>query len=76
MQDHDGTILQSDVIGRAFVVVWPPSDWKTLPVPSTFHQHGLAASALAAAGDAAPLAMGFAGALPLTLLRRRRRRGR
>ena len=76
LNDHDGTVPTKDVIGRSFVVVWPPSDWKTLPVPSTFHQHGLAASALAAAGDAAPLAMGFAGALPLTLLRRRRRRGR
>jgi signal peptidase I len=65
--DHDGTVPASDVIGRAFVVVWPPSDWKTLPVPSTFHQKGLAA-ALAATD---PLVAGFAGAVPLTLLRRR-----
>ena len=74
MQDHNGTIPAKDVIGRAFVVVWPPSDWKTLPVPSTFHQKGLAASAMGAASTGAPLALGFAGALPLTLLRRRRRR--
>jgi signal peptidase I len=76
MQDHNGTIPQSDVIGRAFVVVWPPSDWKTLPVPSTFHQKGLAASA---AMNAAPVGLGLAGAVPLTLLRRRvsrRRRSR
>ncbi|MDQ1685315.1 MAG: signal peptidase [Frankiaceae bacterium] len=66
--DHDGTIPASDVIGRAFVVVWPPSDWKTLPVPGTFHQKGLAA-ALAATSD--PLVLGFVGAVPLTLLRRR-----
>jgi len=71
MQDHDGTIPQNDVIGRAFVVVWPPSDWKTLPVPSTFHQHGLAASAL---DDATPLGLGVVGAIPLVLLRRRLRR--
>jgi signal peptidase I len=74
MQDHDGTVPANDVIGRAFVVVWPPSDWKTLPVPSTFHQKGLAASALGAASSEAPLLLGFAGAVPLTVLRRRRRR--
>ena len=69
MQDHDGTIPADDVIGRAFVVVWPPSDWKTLPVPSTFHQHGLAASAI----GLAPVLGGLAGALPITMIRRRRR---
>lgn len=37
------TIPLGNVIGRAFVVVWPPSDWKTLPVPNTFDQPGLAA---------------------------------
>ena len=63
---NQGTIPASDVIGRAFVVVWPPSDWKTLGVPGTFHQKGLAAAM--AATD--PLVLGFAGALPLTLLRR------
>jgi len=69
MQDHDGTIPTSNVIGRAFVVVWPPSNWKTLPVPSTFHQKGLAASAI----GLAPVLGGVAGALPLTWVRRRRR---
>jgi signal peptidase I len=74
-QDHDGTIPQNDVIGRAFVVVWPPSDWKTLSVPKTFHQKGLAAAAMSAAAlPGAPLALGVAGAVPLTVLRRRRRR--
>jgi signal peptidase I len=34
--DHDGTIPESDVIGRAFAVIWTPSHWKTLPVPKTF----------------------------------------
>ena len=75
MGDHDGTVPASDVIGRAFVVVWPPSDWKTLPVPSTFHQKGLAASALGAVSStAAPLVLGFVGAVPVTVVRRRRRR--
>jgi signal peptidase I len=69
MQDHNGTIPAKNVIGRAFVVVWPPSNWKTLPVPSTFHQHGLAASAI----GVTPVLAGLVGALPITLIRRRRR---
>jgi signal peptidase I len=69
MADNNGTVPQSDVIGRAFVVVWPPSDWKTLSVPGTFHQKGLAASA----ASAAPIGLGVAAALPITVLRRRRR---
>jgi signal peptidase I len=73
MQDHDGTIPAKDVIGRAFVVVWPPGDWKTLPVPATFHQKGLAASALGAASTAAPMVLGLVGALPVTVVRRRLR---
>ncbi|HET6909033.1 MAG TPA: signal peptidase I [Mycobacteriales bacterium] len=78
MQDHDGTVPQNDVIGRAFVVVWPPSDWKTLPVPSTFHQKGLAASALhsVTSTGVTPLGLGVIGAIPVTLLRRRLRRRR
>jgi signal peptidase I len=66
-----GTIPEDRVIGRAFVVVWPLSRIKTLPIPGTFGQPGLAAAAL----SATPLAFGFAGAVPITwLLRRRRRR--
>jgi len=67
---QSGTIPTGNVIGRAFVKVWPPGDWGTLGVPSTFHQDGLAAAATS------PLALGFAGALPLTVLRRRVRRRR
>jgi len=26
----------SDVIGKAFVIAWPPSRWRTLGTPSTF----------------------------------------
>jgi signal peptidase I len=67
---EDGTIPTGNVIGRAFIRVWPPSDWGTLGVPSTFHQTGLAAAM------GSPLAMGFVGAVPLTVLRRRLRRRR
>lgn len=31
-----GTIAVESVVGRAFVVAWPVSRWKTLPVPETF----------------------------------------
>jgi signal peptidase I len=38
----NGPVPVSDVIGRAFVVIWPASQWKTLPIPATFKQPGLA----------------------------------
>jgi signal peptidase I len=67
-----GTIPVSDVIGRAFVVIWPVSDWKTLPVPSTFKQAGLAAADL----PGAPLLGGAALVVPVAVARSRRRRRR
>jgi signal peptidase I len=36
-----GTIPDSSVVGRAFVVIWPPSHWRILPIPSTFNQPGI-----------------------------------
>jgi signal peptidase I len=65
--DHNGTIPTGNVIGRAFIKVWPIGDWGTLPVPSTFHQKGLAAALTS------PLGLGFVGAVPITMLRRRTR---
>ena len=40
-----GTIPENAVIGRAFVIIWPPSRWRILPIPSTFEQPKLNASA-------------------------------
>jgi signal peptidase I len=37
----NGMILESKVIGRAFLVVWPPSQWRILSIPSTFDQPGI-----------------------------------
>jgi signal peptidase I len=37
----NGSVPVKDVVGRAFVVIWPASDWKTLPIPATFKQAGL-----------------------------------
>lgn len=88
-----GTIPGNSVLGRAFVIIWPPSRWGFLNIPATFEQPKLNASAAAAggssavlakamdngiplqtAGSALPLALGFAGAVPLTWLQRRARR--
>jgi signal peptidase I len=81
-----GTIPVSAVIGRAFVIIWPPSRWRFLPIPATFEQSSLNSSHAAAAGAAGddfvsaraeptgqtvPLVLGFTGAVPLTWLQRR-----
>ncbi len=49
-----GTIPESAVIGRAFVIVWPPSHWRILPIPSTFNQPGINKPAAAGAVPAQP----------------------
>jgi signal peptidase I len=66
-----GTIPESAVVGRAFLVIWPPSRIGDLPIPATFQQAALhaAAAAPAVAGGGAALA----GA---AVVRRRRRRRR
>jgi signal peptidase I len=91
-RDHQGdpgggTIPVSAVIGRAFVIIWPPSRWSILPIPATFQQPALNNSHAAAppaagsagvlparaepTGQTVPLVLGFAGAIPLTWLQRR-----
>jgi signal peptidase I len=40
-----GTIPESAVIGRAFVIIWPASRWRFLPIPATFEQPQLGGSA-------------------------------
>ena len=95
-----GTVPESAVVGRAFVIIWPPSRWRILPIPATFTQPALNGSHASAGppsaqaeptavlsaraeptGQAIPLALGFAVAMPLTWLQRRvrlrarRRRG-
>ena len=32
----DGTIPESAVVGRVFLVIWPPSQVRSLPIPATF----------------------------------------
>ena len=86
-----GAIPESAVVGRAFVVIWPLSQWTILSIPSTFDQKALnsAAGQAPASGKpapdvaagipvrpsspVAPLALGFVGAVPVTLLLRKLR---
>ena len=58
-----GTVPESAVIGRAFVIIWPPSRWRMLPIPSTFEQQKLNAAAAAAP----PVAQDTADLLPARL---------
>lgn len=66
-QPGGGAVPVDNVVGRAFVIAWPPTRWATLPVPDTFDQPGISQ-----AMGAAPAALGLAGAVPIVLWRRRR----
>src|ERR1700733_11673393 len=64
-----GAVPESEVVGRAFVIIWPPSRIGDLPIPATFQQVALHATA------AAPAVLGgTAAALTVGVLAWRRRR--
>ncbi len=67
-----GAIPENQVVGRAFLIIWPVSQIRDLPIPSTFQQAALHAGAAVAAVPVAGAA-GAAGVIgaPLLLLRRR-----
>jgi signal peptidase I len=44
-----GAVPESEVVGRAFLIIWPPSQITDLPIPSTFQQAALHAGAAGAA---------------------------
>ena len=48
-----GTVPENAVIGRAFVIIWPLSRWRILPIPATFERPKLNAAAAAAGTPAA-----------------------
>jgi signal peptidase I len=54
----NGMIPEDEVIGRAFLIIWPPSQWRVLPIPATFKQPGITrdAGAAAAVPSSAPAA--------------------
>jgi signal peptidase I len=61
--DRDGTIPENMVIGRAFMIVWPPSRIRILSVPSTFGQAALQHST--AARSSAAMAATLTDGLPV-----------
>ena len=79
-----GTVPENEVAGRAFLIIWPPSQIGDLPIPATFQQAALHAGAAGAlvlqvAGPAttAVAAVPAAGAaallgIPVLALRTRR----
>jgi signal peptidase I len=54
----NGMIPEDEVIGRAFLIAWPPSQWRILSIPATFEQAGItmAAGALAPTSAVQPAA--------------------
>jgi signal peptidase I len=65
---NSATVPVSDVIGKAVIIAWPPSRWRTLGTPDTF-KHGAAAL-----GSGLPLIGSALVIVPVYLVRRRRRR--
>lgn len=61
------TVPISKVIGKAAIIAWPPSRWRTLGTPSTFEKAAMATS------GAVPAAGSMVLTLPILLIRRRRR---
>jgi signal peptidase I len=60
-----GTIPVSGVLGRAFVIIWPPSRWGFLNIPATFEQPQLNASNAAAGGSTAALVSAMDNGTPI-----------
>ena len=70
-----GAIPENEVVGRAFLIIWPPSQLRDLPIPTTFQQAALHAGAAGAAvlNVGGPARAVGVLATPVLLLRRRRR---
>jgi signal peptidase I len=69
-----GTIPESAVVGRAFLIIWPLSRFGDLPIPNTFQQAGFRAAAAIAAAPTAAVGGGVAALAGGALAWRRRRR--
>ena len=71
-----GPVPVAHIIGRAFAVIWPVSQWTLLSRPATFGQPGLAAASSGASrgASAAPALAAAVVVSPWLVLRRRGRR--
>ncbi len=63
----NGMIPENEVIGRAFLIAWPPSQWGILSIPATFKQPGITSAAGTSASSAAVKTA--AAALPAVAIR-------
>jgi len=78
-----GAVPENEVVGRAFLVIWPLSQFRDLPIPSTFTQaalhsvaaHPVTSTAGAAGVIGAPFLLLGRGMRRLSMRRRRRRHG-
>jgi signal peptidase I len=65
-----GAVPESEVVGRAFLVIWPLSRVRDLPIPSTFQQAALhagpAGSTVASAVAVGGAALSAVAAIPVT----------
>lgn len=61
----NGLVPDDEVVGRAFAIVWPLTQWRILSIPATFEQPGITKSASSAAGAV----RGELGAAALTATR-------
>jgi signal peptidase I len=68
----NSTVGNDDVIGKAVVIAWPPSRWRTLGTPSTFTSLGIPALGVSPVEPAA-VALVFTAGLGRWRRRRRRR---
>ncbi|HSY15166.1 MAG TPA: signal peptidase I, partial [Jatrophihabitantaceae bacterium] len=68
---HDSTIAVNSLIGKAVLIIWPPSRWRTLGTPA-----GLTQYATGLGGTTAPLLSAAATVIPLGRRRRKKRRNR
>jgi signal peptidase I len=71
-RDHEGdpgggTVPENSVIGRAFVIIWPPGRWRILPIPATFEQPKLNSSSSTAAAGTTPAGPSAAAVLSARL---------
>jgi len=64
-----GAVPESEVVGRAFLIIWPPSRISDLPIPPTFSQaalrSGAAGAAVLGAATVGGTALAAVGALPV-----------
>jgi signal peptidase I len=64
-----GAIPENEVVGRAFLIIWPPSQVRDLPIPSTFNQAALhtgpAGAAVIGAEDVGGTALAAVAAVPV-----------